>query len=36
MKRAGMLIDCETRFGGMDRGDVILGFDGICRSLQTR
>jgi len=36
MKRAGMLIDCDTKFTGPPRGDVILSFDGLCRSLQPR
>jgi hypothetical protein len=36
MKHAGMLIDCETKYGGINRGDVTLNFDGLCRSLQER
>jgi hypothetical protein len=34
MKHAGMLIDCETRHSGPDRGDVILDFYGLCRRMQ--
>jgi hypothetical protein len=34
MKRAGMLIDCETRHSGPDRDDVILDFYGLCRRMQ--
>lgn len=36
MKRAGMLIDCETRFIRPNQSDVTLGFDGLCTKLQTR
>jgi hypothetical protein len=34
MKRAGMLIDCETRFTGYNQGDRTLGFYELCHSMQ--
>ncbi len=33
MKRADLLIDCETRYHPV-QSDLVLGFDGLCRSAQ--